>query len=468
MTVSPELISQWMGSARWFGGKGRDWTVTAVAPLAELDAPSGPIRLLVARVEYAGGEVESYQVPLALHEQRVEALDRAYVGEIEEDGRTWYAYDALHDRTATALLLKNLRTGATVGDVTFAPLKGADDIPPEVSSRVLSAEQSNTSLVYDDSAILKVFRKLAPGENPDIEIHEALLGVGCEYIAAPLGHIAGRWEHIPGETVDGSLAMLQEFLATASDGWGLAQSSVRDLFAEADLHADEVGGDFAGESFRLGAATAAVHADLARALPTGTFGPERLQPLASAMKARLEVAVREVPEAAPYAPALTAAYDALAARTEPVPVQRIHGDYHLGQVMRTPTGWRLLDFEGEPAKSLAERRAPDSPVRDVAGMLRSFDYAARHQLIDRPRDPQLEYRAEEWAQRNRSAFCDGYASVAGADPRADAGLLLAYETDKAVYELLYEARNRPSWVRIPLSAIERLSAAAAADAGGAP
>ncbi|RZS87070.1 maltokinase [Motilibacter rhizosphaerae] len=469
--MDAQLLHDWIDTQRWFGGKGRPWHVAGVEQLAELRGDPSPVRLVVVSLEYdevdldaAGGQrrqQEAYQVLASLRPEPAEHLGHVLIGESDVDGRHYWVYDGLHDKEATPLLLDLLKQGGTSGTVSATALAGVARVPDAASTTVLGGEQSNTSLVFGGVGILKAFRKLAPGVNPDIEVHEALARVGCAEIATPYAHLAGRW-HVDGVEVEGDLGMMQEFLSGASGGWELAMVSVRDLFAEADLHADEVGGDFAAESCRLGEATAKVHAALAEALPTQSWGSAQLQAVADGMLGRLREAVRQVPALEPHADALARKYAALAERTDPVLAQRIHGDYHLGQVMRTAQGWRLLDFEGEPAKGLDERRRPDSTIRDVAGMLRSFDYAARFQLMDRPRDPQLEYRADEWAERNRSAFCDGYAAASGRDPRDDGDLICAYEADKAVYELIYEARNRPGWIRIPLGAIERLAAPATA------
>ncbi len=202
--------------------------------------------------------------------------------------------------------------------------------------------------------------------------------------------------------------------------------------------------------------TAQVHLALADAFPTAVAGAAQLRKLSAAMIERTNDAAVAVPELAPFTDALCTAFGELATLRESIPIQRIHGDYHLGQVLRTDSGWTVLDFEGEPAKPLATRIALDSVLRDVAGMLRSFDYAARHLLTDMAPDAQLAYRAGEWAERNREAFCDGYAEASGTDPRKSAVLLRSYELDKAVYEVMYEARNRPTWLPIPLAAVERL------------
>ena len=460
-TTAPDeltgLLATWLPQQRWFAGKGRPFTVESVTALGVLTERPWRSDVWLVGVRYSDDDsTDTYQVPLVRRPQAADQIGHVYVGETDDPdygGRSWW-YDALHDKEVTGAWFTGIAAGSTDGALAFHPGPDAAELPLDATSLVISGEQSNTSLVFDDAAILKVFRRVQPGRNPDIEVHQALgkLGGGDRHVARLLGFVSAE---TAGGTVD--LAMLQEFFRTASDGWELAKISVRDLYAEADLHADEVGGDFAGEAYRLGQATAEVHADLARALPTGSLDPSDLGELAEAMTRRLEAALPTVPKLAEFAPGLRAAFTALGAHEAGVPVQRVHGDYHLGQVLRTSHRWVVLDFEGEPAKALAERTGLESPVRDLAGMLRSFDYAARHMLADHPYEPHLAYRADEWAQRNRDAFLTGYTEAGGPDPRADAVLLRAYEADKAVYEAVYEARNRPSWLPIPLASLARLT-----------
>ena len=457
------LLEAWLPGQRWFAGKGRPFSVVGLIAAGILTERPWRSDLWLVRVRYADdGSTETYQVPLVRRPQPADQVAHVLVGETPDPdygGRSWW-YDALHDKEVTGAWLAGIDAGRTDDGLSFTRGQDAGELPLEATSLPIPHEQSNTSLVFDDDAILKVFRRVYPGHNPDIEVHEALSRVegGARHVARLLGYVSGSWpDGAEGDDDRVDLAMLQEFFRTASDGWELAKISVRDLYAEGDLHASEVGGDFAGEAQRLGVATAEVHADLARALPTAELGPDELAAKAAEMRRRLDAAVAAVPQLEPYSDGLQAAFDALATHDLPVPVQRVHGDYHLGQVLRTSHRWVVLDFEGEPAKPLTERTELDSPVRDLAGMLRSFDYAARHLLHDHPYEPHLTYRAEEWALRNRDAFCDGYTEAGGPDPRTDPVLLRAYEADKAVYEAVYEARNRPSWLPIPLASLARLT-----------
>lgn len=450
-TALPGLLAAWLPRQRWYGGKGRDVTSVEVLRTHHLVAHDEVrVALVLLGVTPDQGEPDTYQILLGERPgQLPDRLTHAGIGTVDTDagGLSWY--DAVYDHEAAAVLLQHLAEGGE-----HAGLQFTNALPLELglSNRVMGTEQSNTSLVFGDAYILKLFRRLQPGANPDIEVTQALAEAGSPYVAQPLAWFDGEVE---GQVT--TLGLLQVFLKGGSEGWAMATASVRDLFAEADLHADEVGGDFAAESERLGAATAEVHLLMAETLPTAVAGPQDLVDTARQLHDRLDAALQVVPQLEPYADALRAAYDLVAARTEPVAVQRVHGDYHLGQVLRTQDGWVLLDFEGEPARPLAERTALMSPLRDVAGMLRSFDYAARHLLAERHGDAQLAYRATEWAERNRQAFCDGYARAAGADPRDEPVLLRAFELDKAVYEVVYEARNRPAWLSIPVGSIDRLA-----------
>ena len=456
------LLAAWLPGQRWFAGKGRPFTVEGATALGTLTERPWRSDVWLVRVRHDDdGTTDNYQVPLVRRPEPADQIGHVLVGETEDPdygGRSWW-YDALHDKEVTGAWLTGIAGGRNGGRLRFVPGPDAAGIPPEASSLVNPREQSNTSLIYDDAAILKVFRRVYPGVNPDIEVHQALgsLGDGERHVAKLLGFVRADWTGADGEPVRADLAMMQEFFQTASDGWELAKVSVRDLYAEADLHASEVGGDFAGEASRLGETVGVVHDELRRALGTS----ERdARDLAAVWHERLAATVAEVPALAPHVDAIRGTYDAVAGLGAPLPAQRVHGDLHLGQTLRTPYGWLVLDFEGEPAAPLEERARPDSALRDVAGMLRSFDYAAFHQILQfgPEHDGQLEWRANEWAERYRSAFCDGYALRAGGDPREHRALLRAFELDKAVYELLYETRSRPAWAPIPLASIARLTA----------
>jgi maltokinase len=469
VTADRDALERYIASARWFGGKGREFRVRDVRRAGVLGKPTDDdvpqVGIELVELEYADGESETYQVPLAYYAEQQQRLEHALVGSWDDDelGQV-HAYDAVHDREATAFWLRAFDAGATVGDLTFHRLPG-HELDLESHSTLFSGEQSNSSVAFGEDSLMKVFRKVTSGLNPDVVIHKVLTEQESDHVAALYGWLELRTE---GDELI-HLAMLQQFLRTASDGWDLAQASVRDLFAEADLHADEVGGDFAGESERLGLATAQVHDVLAAQFPTETWGAEELAGLSDTMLARLESALAVVPELAEYADALRETFRGVAdlgTSGETATAQRVHGDFHLGQTLRTVKGWKIVDFEGEPAKRLEERVKPDLVWRDVAGMLRSFDYAP-HAVeadfqVDADAGSQIAFRAAEWAARNQAAFLRGYTENSGKTGGGGLSehqdlILRAYVADKAVYEAVYETRNRPSWLPIPLGAIARIT-----------
>ena len=441
-----DTLATWLVKQRWFAGKGR--TVHDLAVVADTEIiPGDPgLRHLMVTVSH-GATSDCYQLFIGYRARLPARLRHARIG--THNGLQ--IYDGLHDSALTRTLLDAIVDDRSVGMLRFCRVPGAE-IQAGLDSLVLTGEQSNTSLVFGESAIFKVFRRVSPGPNPDLEVASALAQLGSSHIAEPFGWVETR--------IDGAstvLAILSRYLRAASDGWSLAATSVRDLYAsEEGTRAAEAGGDFAGEAERLGAATAQVHRDLADAFGRSELDSEAVRELAEQMYRRLDMAVATVPELGRFADKVGDAYSDLAKLIEPVPAQRVHGDYHLAQVMRTQTGWVVLDFEGEPASPLAQRRARSSPLRDVAGMLRSFDYAARHQLVTHPDAAGLAPRAADWVRRNGDAFCAGYAAAGGLDPAVNSVLLRAMLLDKAVYEVIYEARNRPTWVPIPLESIAEL------------
>jgi maltokinase len=275
--------------------------------------------------------------------------------------------------------------------------------------RPMGVEQSNTSVVFDDRLVLKVFRRVHPGMNQEVEITAALSRAGFESVAQPLG----VWEF--GAYTK---AVVQPFLAGGREGWELAMTS------------DE----FAREAAELGAVTAELHQALA-----AVFGSQPGDP--DWWAAHIEAGLDRL-ESSEDRTAAKTVVDRLRSVGRCGPYQRVHGDYHLGQLMRTPERWYVLDFEGEPARSPAEREQPSSPMKDVTGMLRSFGYAAA-----------IGGKGSRWEIDCRQAFLDAYSSRF---PLPDQAVLDAFELDKAVYELAYERSYRPQWIDVPRSAIRRL------------
>jgi maltokinase len=440
-----DALATWLIKQRWFAGKGRGLRDLAIVADTQIIDGDPELRHLIVTVSH-GTTVDYYQVLAGFRRELPERLEHVLIGPAG-DGRQ--AYDALHDAELTRSLLTAIAEDATIGSLQMHKIPGVS-FATDLDSLVISSEQSNTSLVYGEESILKVFRRLSPGPNPDLEVTTALAELGSQHIAPPFGWIETRLEG-----VTTSLAILSSYLRLASDGWSLAATSVRDLYATRDgVPASDAGGDFAGEARRLGQATAQVHADLAAAFGTDQLGADAVGEVTEQMYRKLDLATAAVPELGKYSDMIGDTYSRLAKLKGPFPVQRVHGDYHLGQVLRTPdTGWVVLDFEGEPATPLAQRRARSSPLRDVAGMLRSFDYAARHQLIGHPEQESLSTVARDWVRRNAGAFCTGYAEAGGLDPAENGVLLRALQVDKAVYEVLYEARHRPSWLPIPLDSL---------------
>lgn len=455
------LLTDFVPRQRWFAAKNLDrgpFTILSRTPMPD-QVHDGPLEQLLFSVQTPVGE-QRYQMWIGWAPGLPDSVGpQAHIGDVA--GLT--GYDALQDPHVAGVLLSAIVAGADVGELSFRSEPGAD-IDPTLPGLVIGAEQSNTSIVYGHRAILKMFRRLEPGPNPDAEIHRALSAAGSAHVAAPLGEITGP---LAGQTT--TLGLLTEFFANSAEGWAMATASVRDLLSEGDLTADEVGGDFAAEADRLGQAVAEVHADLAAAFGSEVADPGEAQRIIGQMIASAEAAIALVPELAEHRDAILATFRAAADHPDGLTRQRIHGDLHLGQVLRTLQGWSIIDFEGEPSKPLAYRRAAHSPLRDVAGMLRSFDYAARGQTVggdpDDPVQAQHRYRAAEWAARNRTAFADGYARAAGQDPRTAGSLLTAFELDKAIYEVLYEHGHRPHWVPIPMQAVVALTHAATPDGG---
>ncbi|SDJ75624.1 maltokinase N-terminal cap-like domain-containing protein [Streptomyces indicus] len=442
------LLRAWLPRQRWFAGKGRPVTGFSLVAVTEL-LPAGLLHVLIRAEQPAVAEsppaADCYQLFLGIRRTLPPHLAAALIGHADTGPLAGSAvYEGLQDPRLASLLLERLRAPGRSGVLRFERAEGVE-LPGGLMPRTLGAEQSNSSLVYGDTYILKLFRRVTPGLNPDLELPLLLAREGSGRVPAPVAWFGAEPD---GQFLSGlagaeseetmTLGVLQPFLAGAEDGWELALRSLAK------------GDDFRTEAHALGRATAEVHAALAAAAPTVSLGPQQRELIADGMLERLRATAQDVPMLRPYVRSLAAAFDEVRRlpESDALFAQRVHGDLHLGQCLRPADGaWNIIDFEGEPARPLPERRRPQPAVRDVAGMLRSFDYAGRSH---RPWAP-------AWAAGCRAAYCEGYVAGGGTDPSVHPALLRAYETDKAVYEVLYEARHRPDWLAVPMAAIRRLA-----------
>ncbi len=435
----------WLREQRWFASKSRTLTRVDVVEEAAVD---DQVALAMVQVEFATGQHELYQLVLGL----------------DEDGDD---FDILHEpRHAHALLAaidESLEIQGRHGRFGFRHVTTAEGVKPDWAGlpaggadsepvRPMGVEQSNSSVVFGDRIALKLFRKLEPGINPDLEMLRFLTAHDYPNIAPLYG-----WYEYEGETLAATLAVAQRFVANATDGWELALDEIP---REPERFLERIGS--------LGSATARLHSVLATDAGDPAFSPqdpssELLNLLKATLDDQLEQVFGHLPDDDPNLAPIVGMEQTVRERIT-LPSQgaiggksiRIHGDYHLGQTLYTQNGWTLLDFEGEPARPLNARRQKRSPLRDVASMLRSFSYATWAVKLQRGLDT-----PDGFEDRARNAFLEAYftdvepALLPNGQAQVES-LLATFELEKALYELQYELDNRPAWVPIPVAGILRL------------
>src|SRR4051794_34946619 len=449
--LDPEVLQQWVVDQRWFGSKSRQLSALEVlqgVPLRD-DEPLLVLALVAAR--FPSGTHDLYQLPLGIRHAD-EGWDKGVVAEVDN----WTVYDALTDPVHAQELLKRMRDSSVAraggSTLTFRWAGSTADLNGPTDVRPMGVEQSNSSMVFGDALVLKSFRRLEPGVNPELELLRFLDQHGFQNIAPLAG-----WYEYEGRLVESTLGILQQYLKGARDGWALA---VEPDGEDPDRLIEQL--------VDLGAVTGRMHSVLGSDASDSAFAPEEptdgsLALITATVDEDIERIFKNLPSDDPAVAAICDRGQDVRERLGQLSrigvggrIIRTHGDYHLGQVMLTDRGWVILDFEGEPARTLPERRQKRSPLRDVAGMLRSFSYVAAAGDILGTRE-----MPEDWELRARAAFLEGYFSEV--DPallppgqESTDKLLAIFELEKAVYELNYEINNRPDWVGIPVRSILRL------------
>jgi maltokinase len=433
MTSDQGSLVDYVTGQRWFGSKARDVVQATVVDRARVGTGDPPLEVLLVEIRFDTGTHEMYQLL----------------------GGT--GLDGLGEPDAAAELVHLIRRGTAIsageGTVELIPVGGSFvGIPDDVTvTRQIDVEQSNSSVVLDDLLILKVFRRLEPGVNPELE----MLAFLTEHEFPHIARLAGWYQYV-GRPMESTLGILQQFVPDGRDGWGLALDSLNNRTEW-----------FLYELERLGEVTGALHTVLGSDSTDPSFAPEQtstesLGLLTATVDEEIEAIFLDLPDDDPELEPLLGRGEEVRERLRLLTnlggvgrVIRHHGDFHLGQALHTAKGWVLIDFEGEPARSLPERRRKRSPLRDVAGMLRSFAYVASAGPLLRGTTP-----PPDWEERAREVFLDAYRR--SVDPSlvpsgaAMDKLLQVFELEKAVYELRYELNNRPDWLPIPVAGIVRL------------
>jgi maltose alpha-D-glucosyltransferase/alpha-amylase len=502
--LSDAPLARFLSQRRWFGAKGERIVSARFDAVIPVQALGHAAALTRVTVRFESGPSAVYQLPLIAAPASEGTGERdAMLARVETpDGRVLGALvDATADAGFRSWLGNALETGDTIarGESRWMaqPVAGAADAPePMPQSRVIASEQSNTSIVYGERAILKLFRRLEPGENPDVEISR-FLTTRTQFRNTPLLLGVAHIEHEAEEDLEPETAvtgMLQRFVAGASDAFEYAVDRAGDA-----ISADAMDGvvPFAGDARRLGCITRELHTALASSTDDPAFVPKPAGRDAVArwrdgamrsVDAACDLLARRLADASipqplhPLAHSLTSGRAAIAVRLDDLAAAvgdagmlvRHHGDYHLGQVLRTPDGdFIIIDFEGEPARSIPERRARNSALRDVAGMLRSFGYAAAMAAPTNERwsGSEIAARRASWERQVRDAFLHGYFADARSAylprDRADSDRLVTlFEIEKVFYELVYELNNRPSWVGVPLAGAARCLGIASLESAG--
>ncbi len=474
-------LGAYIAHQRWAGAHGRIVETTEVVDAAVISEAAPILLHTLTAVTFTDGVTTRYVLPLGVREPDDALAERApeFVIPWSDSPKPMLLYDAVGDSTYIEWLLDAIREERVLATSSgtlrcSCPDPLALDTGSLSSIRPLRVEQSNTSVEVGDALFLKHLRRVEAGPSAELEMSDALAASGFTHVAPLLGRAV--WAS--GTDAPSPLVLIQRFLHNSSEGWALAMTSLRDLYATAEgmgsvdavqrrAAVDDQDAAFVAESARLGQVIAEMHLALGGAdstMETAPLTQATLARWATAMTEELDTLCNRADAALDR---LRAVRDSVAAHFDEMRglpsgglLTRVHGDLHLGQLLRVDTGWVILDFEGEPDRTPAQRRELSTPLRDVAAMLRSFDYAAAAAIAERAAPDSEEAQGlfgfgDAWADANRDAFWSAYLETIGSDPilpEPGPALVIrrAFEVQKAVYEIGYELGHRPTWVEIPL------------------